>query len=181
MTTAGRIVELRRYRISVQAAGALREAILSKTLGPGDQLPSGTELAKRDGVARMTVQQRFARSETKGWSSRDKAVGCSFDAGRPSRTIAMELLELIRAANMSVPPCIEDTADPLEVLRHVATVDATLTARVERTLLLAPLTRKRLLCRRFVDSGGGIRTRDLRVMSPTSYQTAPPRGVDRPS
>jgi hypothetical protein len=30
----------------------------------------------------------------------------------------------------------------------------------------------------FSDSGGGIRTRDLRVMSPTSYQTAPPRGVD---
>src|SRR4051794_34550379 len=28
-----------------------------------------------------------------------------------------------------------------------------------------------------LDSGGGIRTRDLRVMSPTSYQTAPPRGV----
>jgi hypothetical protein len=25
-------------------------------------------------------------------------------------------------------------------------------------------------------SGGGIRTRDLRVMSPTSYQAAPPRG-----
>jgi site-specific DNA recombinase len=31
----------------------------------------------------------------------------------------------------------------------------------------------------FVHSGGGIRTRDLRVMSPTSYQTAPPRGVDK--
>jgi hypothetical protein len=29
---------------------------------------------------------------------------------------------------------------------------------------------------RILDSGGGIRTRDLRVMSPTSYQTAPPRG-----
>src|SRR5690349_11932298 len=28
-------------------------------------------------------------------------------------------------------------------------------------------------------SGGGIRTRDLRVMSPTSYLTAPPRGVRR--
>jgi energy-coupling factor transporter ATP-binding protein EcfA2 len=27
-----------------------------------------------------------------------------------------------------------------------------------------------------LDSGGGIRTRDLRVMSPTSYLTAPPRG-----
>ena len=25
-------------------------------------------------------------------------------------------------------------------------------------------------------SGGGIRTRDLRVMSPTSYLAAPPRG-----
>ena len=25
------------------------------------------------------------------------------------------------------------------------------------------------------NSGGGIRTRDLRVMSPASYQTAPPR------
>ncbi len=29
--------------------------------------------------------------------------------------------------------------------------------------------------RGLLDSGGGIRTRDLRVMSPTSYQTAPPR------
>src|SRR5262245_61334718 len=28
----------------------------------------------------------------------------------------------------------------------------------------------------FGSSGGGIRTRDLRVMSPTSYLTAPPRG-----
>jgi hypothetical protein len=28
-----------------------------------------------------------------------------------------------------------------------------------------------------LDSGGGIRTRDLRVMSPTSYQTAPPRAA----
>ena len=37
--------------------------------------------------------------------------------------------------------------------------------------------------RRFrANSGGGIRTRDLRVMSPTSYQTAPPRnGTDDPT
>ena len=28
------------------------------------------------------------------------------------------------------------------------------------------------------NSGGGIRTRDLRVMSPTSYQAAPPRDKD---
>src|SRR5262249_32286873 len=30
--------------------------------------------------------------------------------------------------------------------------------------------------RAFLSSGGGIRTRHLRGMSPTSYQTAPPRG-----
>src|ERR687896_2150082 len=40
-----------------------------------------------------------------------------------------------------------------------------------------PKTRKPRDCRVFLNSGGGIRTRDLRVMSPTSYLTAPPRGV----
>jgi hypothetical protein len=29
----------------------------------------------------------------------------------------------------------------------------------------------------FLGSGGRIRTDDLRVMSPTSYQTAPPRNI----
>ena len=42
-----------------------------------------------------------------------------------------------------------------------------------------PLRQKRRSKRRFdfrcSHSGGGIRTRDLRVMSPMSYQTAPPR------
>ena len=41
-----------------------------------------------------------------------------------------------------------------------------------------PERRKALYCSAFLSSGGGIRTRDLRVMSPTSYLTAPPRGVD---
>jgi exopolyphosphatase / guanosine-5'-triphosphate,3'-diphosphate pyrophosphatase len=36
-------------------------------------------------------------------------------------------------------------------------------------------TKKPRLSGAFSHSGGGIRTRDLRVMSPTSYQTAPPR------
>ncbi len=35
--------------------------------------------------------------------------------------------------------------------------------------------KKAPISRAFPHSGGGIRTRDLRVMSPTSYQTAPPR------
>lgn len=49
----------------IQVAGALRAAILTKTLQPGDQLPSGSQLATRYGVARMTVQQaiRILRDE----------------------------------------------------------------------------------------------------------------------
>jgi hypothetical protein len=42
-----------------------------------------------------------------------------------------------------------------------------------------PLITKGPYLRAFLSSGGGIRTRDLRVMSPTSYLTAPPRGVDQ--
>jgi DNA-binding transcriptional regulator YhcF (GntR family) len=49
----------------IQVAGALRAAILTKTFEPGDQLPSGSQLAARYGVARMTVQQaiRVLRDE----------------------------------------------------------------------------------------------------------------------
>src|SRR3954453_1885124 len=38
-----------------------------------------------------------------------------------------------------------------------------------------PSKEKGPVSRAFFSSGGGIRTRDLRVMSPTSYLTAPPR------
>src|SRR5829696_2232849 len=49
----------------MQIANALRAAILTKQLAPGEQLPSGNELSKRYGVARMTVQQamRVLRDE----------------------------------------------------------------------------------------------------------------------
>lgn len=40
----------------LQVASSLRAAILTKTIGPGEQLESGPELAKRYGVARQTVQ-----------------------------------------------------------------------------------------------------------------------------
>src|SRR6266540_6958743 len=43
----------------VQIANALRATILTRTLAPGEQLPSGSELARRYGVARQTVQQAF--------------------------------------------------------------------------------------------------------------------------
>ncbi|MCW3158634.1 GntR family transcriptional regulator [Micropruina sonneratiae] len=41
----------------VQVATRLRAAILTGRVAPGERLPSQTELAKRYGVARMTVQQ----------------------------------------------------------------------------------------------------------------------------
>src|SRR5487761_892433 len=48
-----------------QVANALRAAILTRKLAPGEKLPSGNELAQRYGVARMTVQQamRVLRDE----------------------------------------------------------------------------------------------------------------------
>ncbi len=48
-----------------QVANALRAAILTRKFAPGEKLPSGNELAKRYGVARMTVQQavRLLRDE----------------------------------------------------------------------------------------------------------------------
>jgi DNA-binding transcriptional regulator YhcF (GntR family) len=48
-----------------QVAHHLRASILTKRFGPGDKLPSGPELAKHYGVARMTIQQalRLLRDE----------------------------------------------------------------------------------------------------------------------
>ena len=48
-----------------QVANTLRAAILTRKLAPGEKLPSGSELAQRYGVARMTVQQaiRVLRDE----------------------------------------------------------------------------------------------------------------------
>lgn len=50
----------------LQVANMLRAAILTKKLSPGERLPSQTDLAKRYGVARMTIQQslRILRDES---------------------------------------------------------------------------------------------------------------------
>ena len=62
---------------------------------------------------------------------------CSVFAGRSSRSIAIELLDLLRTANAPVPADLDDTGDPLEILRHAATINAQLLERVERHLRAA--------------------------------------------
>lgn len=62
---------------------------------------------------------------------------CSVFAGRSSRSIAIELINLLHTANALVPAGLDDTSDPLEILRHAATVDAQLLERVERHLRAA--------------------------------------------
>lgn len=48
-----------------QVADSLRSAILTRSYAPGEKLPSGNEMARHFGVARMTVQQalRILRDE----------------------------------------------------------------------------------------------------------------------
>ncbi|MBP2708201.1 GntR family transcriptional regulator [Microbispora sp. RL4-1S] len=50
----------------MQVAHQLRAAILTRKFAPGDKLPSGPELAKRFGVARMTVQQAIRELRDEG-------------------------------------------------------------------------------------------------------------------
>jgi DNA-binding transcriptional regulator YhcF (GntR family) len=71
-----------------QVAGALRASILTRKLEPGDQLPSGSELAKTYGVARMTVQQaiRLLRDEGLVVSQQGRGV---FVRERTSRPVGL--------------------------------------------------------------------------------------------
>ena len=61
----------------VQVANALRDAITSGTLRPGEKLPSGSDLAERYGVARMTVQNAIRCCAMRVWSSRARAAASS--------------------------------------------------------------------------------------------------------
>lgn len=71
-----------------QVANALRAAILTRKLAPGEKLPSGNELAQRYGVARMTVQQavRLLRDEGLIVSRQGSGV---FVRERTARAIAL--------------------------------------------------------------------------------------------
>ncbi len=50
----------------LQVAHQLRAAILTRKFAPGEKLPSGPELAKNFGVARMTVQQAIRQLRDEG-------------------------------------------------------------------------------------------------------------------
>jgi DNA-binding transcriptional regulator YhcF (GntR family) len=79
----------------VQVANAVRAAILTKQYAPGDQLPSGSQLAETYGVARMTVQQalRLLRQEGLIVSRQGSGVFVRERTGRP-----VELRPVIEAA-----------------------------------------------------------------------------------
>jgi DNA-binding transcriptional regulator YhcF (GntR family) len=71
-----------------QVANALRAAILTRKLAPGEKLPSGSALASRYGVARMTVQQaiRVLRDEGLVVSRQGSGV---FVRERTARAVAL--------------------------------------------------------------------------------------------
>jgi len=70
----------------IQVAHALRAAILTRRFAPGEKLPSGAELAKHYGVARMTVQQamRLLRDEGLIFSRQGSGVFVRGRTERPS-------------------------------------------------------------------------------------------------
>lgn len=71
-----------------QVAQELRAAILTKKFAPGEKLPSGPELSKRYGIARMTVQQalRILRDEGLIVSRQGSGV---FVRARPERPVGV--------------------------------------------------------------------------------------------
>ena len=72
----------------MQIANALRAAILTKQLAPGEQLPSGNELSKRYGVARMTVQQALRVLRDEGLVVTRQGSGV-FVRGRSERPVGL--------------------------------------------------------------------------------------------
>jgi HAD superfamily hydrolase (TIGR01549 family) len=62
---------------------------------------------------------------------------CAIFAGRPARSVVLELLQLAAAEGVEIPEDIELARDPFEVLRFAATVSVALAERVERALAAA--------------------------------------------
>lgn len=71
-----------------QVSSALRAAILTKKFQPGDQLPSGPELAKHYGVARMTVSKALGMLRDEGLIVTRAGSG-SYVRGRTERPVGL--------------------------------------------------------------------------------------------
>jgi GntR family transcriptional regulator len=74
----------------VQIAAALREAINLGRLGPGDRLPSESELTQHYGVARMTVRQAVNELKTEGLVTSEHGRGVFVRSAPVVRRLASE-------------------------------------------------------------------------------------------
>ena len=74
----------------LQIAAALREAINLGRLGPGDRLPSESELTQHFGVARMTVRQAIQELKTEGLVTSEHGRGVFVRAAPVVRRLASE-------------------------------------------------------------------------------------------
>jgi GntR family transcriptional regulator len=73
-----------------QIAGQLREAIRHGELGPGDRLPSETELIEHYGVARMTIRQAVGELRSEGLVVAEHGRGVFVRARPPVRRLASD-------------------------------------------------------------------------------------------
>jgi phosphoglycolate phosphatase len=64
---------------------------------------------------------------------------CAVFAGRPARTIVLELLDLVPADHTCIPQNVANSHDPFDVLRYASTVSAELLRAVEQQLCAAEL------------------------------------------
>ena len=72
----------------LQVAAALRAAILTRKVDPGERLPSQAELAQRYGVARMTIQQALRVLKDEGLVSSRQGSGM-FVRERTARPVGL--------------------------------------------------------------------------------------------
>jgi HAD superfamily hydrolase (TIGR01509 family) len=59
---------------------------------------------------------------------------CAIFAGRPARTVVLDLLDVLAAEGTPIPEPVADAKDPFDVLRYAGTISTELAQRVETQL-----------------------------------------------
>jgi phosphoglycolate phosphatase len=59
---------------------------------------------------------------------------CAIFAGRPARTVVLDLLDVLDAEDTPIPEPVADAKDPFDVLRYAGTISTELARRVETRL-----------------------------------------------